>query len=63
VIWAEVDLKLIGGTARFRIRLGGNNGADADIDLQEFLEGDVGRHRLFHARHSVPPIDVRGQRY
>ena len=46
----EIDLKLIGGTARFRIRFGGDDGACADIDLQEILEGDAGYRRVFRAQ-------------
>src|SRR5215510_7134124 len=39
---AEVDLQLDGRLARPVQRLGGDNGADSDVNLEEVVEGDAG---------------------
>jgi hypothetical protein len=53
---AEIDLQLEGRLAGFREGVGGDDGADADIDLEEGLEidgvgGGVGVVQEVHGRH------------
>jgi hypothetical protein len=50
-VGAEVDRKAIGGLSRLREGLGRDDAADADVDLEEVVEGDL-RHRGLHLRLS-----------
>jgi hypothetical protein len=51
---AEIDGELEGRLARAGQRLGGDDGADADVDLEEIIEGDARRRRLGRIGHAKP---------